>query len=41
MGTFKYKGKLQIYLKELLGLVPCANMVLGVLKREKDPLSLE
>jgi hypothetical protein len=41
MGTFNYKGNLQIYLKELLSFVPFSNTVLGLVLREKDPLSLE
>jgi hypothetical protein len=41
MGSFLVRGNLQIYLKELLGLVPFANTGLGLVMRKKDPLSLE
>ena len=41
MGSFDYKGKLQIYLKELFSFVPFSNYLLGIILRRKDPLSLE
>jgi hypothetical protein len=41
MGTFDYKGKLQIYLKELLSFIPFSNVILGIILRQKNPLFLE
>jgi hypothetical protein len=40
MGSFDYKGRLQIFIKELFSLMPMGNSILGLLLRQRDPLSL-
>ena len=40
MGSFDYKGRLQIYLKEFFSFVPFGHYALSILLRERDPLKL-
>ena len=40
MGSFEYKGRLQIYLKEFFSFVPFGHYALSILLRERDPLKL-
>ena len=41
MGSFDYKGRLIIYIKEFFSFMPFGNYILGLILRERDPLSLQ